>query len=646
MATRPRRAGFLRGLTLTGATLLGPTAAAEPPKILPASAMPPTAPAAEAASADAGKRAVAYIYNGVPITREDLGDFLIARGGMDKIDLLVNRRVIEVEAARRGITVTGLEVEAGLNDDLTGLTMRREQFVQTVLPRYNKSMYEWEQDVIRPRLLLGKMVGDRARPTDDELKRAFESRFGEKREALVVVWPKGNPKIQELSAEVKAAARANPEEFKKLAANQPNDLAKTGGRITPIGRNIDGESPGVEAALFGLKEGEVSPWVEDDAAKTSTCILCLKIIPPDPAVTPDKVRATVEKEVRDKKLNAEIPKLFAEIKQAANPALTVHVPPRPPADPNVPAPARVPHPDPKVLAVVYGTIPITRDDLGDFIIARGGYEKLDLLVNRRIIEAEAAKKGVGVTPAEIDAALDDDVKAMGVLKDDFVKVVLPKYGKSLGEWTEDVIKPRLVLTKMCRDRVTVTPDDLQKLYENRYGEKRQAKIILWAKDEFRLAQKQWNEVRKGDAEFDSVARGQRDPNLAAAAGMVAPIGRHTDAENPLIEQAVFTLKVGEVSQLFETSAGIVCVKNVGVVPAVAGVTPESVRAALEKDVFERKLAKEIPAYFAGLRQAANPNLLLKGPPTARENADGVKGIIRQIGNQTPAAAAAPTPPKK
>ena len=38
---------------------------------------------------------VAYIYGSIPITREDLGEYLIARKGLDTVELLVNKRIIE-----------------------------------------------------------------------------------------------------------------------------------------------------------------------------------------------------------------------------------------------------------------------------------------------------------------------------------------------------------------------------------------------------------------------------------------------------------------------------------------------------------------------------------------------------------------------
>ena len=95
------------------------------------------------------------------------------------------------------------------------------------------------------------------------------------------------------------------------------------------------------------------------------------------------------------------------------------------------------------------------------------------------------------------------------------------------------------------------------------------------------------------------------------------------------EQVLYSLRPGEVSQLFETKVGIVCVKYLGLVPA-AGASFESVRAALEKEVFDRKLAKEVPACYAELKRAAAPNIFLKGPPSDSENAEGVRHLLNQL----------------
>ncbi|MBN9523462.1 peptidylprolyl isomerase [bacterium] len=584
---------------------------------------------APAPAPDVGKRVAAFIHGSTQVTREELGEYLIARGGMDKIDLLVNRKVVELEAAKRGITVTPLEVSAGVNEDLQSSGLSRDEFVQVIRSRYGKSLYEWEQDVVRQRLLLGKMTRAKVSVTEDEVRKAFETKHGERREAFVINWPKGKDALPE---DVKKLALEKHEEFEKLALRQPNEFAKTGGKINPVGRHVDGEDPRAEQALFSLKQPGDAVWVETEGA--SICVRLIRVIPPDP-VTFEQVKATLEKDVFDRKLSRMLPEVFNEVRAAANPQLTQHVPPRPAADPNAPVAPRAQHPDPKVLAVLYGNTPVTRTDLGEFLIARGGYEKLESLVNLRIVHAEAAKRNLTATPEEIEATLVDNLKAINIEKADFVKTILPKAKKTLEEYVEDEIRPTILLRKMCKDKVQVTDDDLKKAFDRHFGEKREAKIIMWQPGQFRQAQRDWEKAREGDAQFDQVARAQFDPNLASGAGKVSPIGRHGDAPSPAIEDTVFKLKVGELSHLFQTQAGILCIKCTGVIPPQQGVDPAKVRPALEKEVIDRKLAQEVAATFAALRAAANPNLILRGPPTERENQEGVEQILNQAGVTVP-----------
>jgi hypothetical protein len=291
------------------------------------------------------------------------------------------------------------------------------------------------------------------------------------------------------------------------------------------------------------------------------------------------------------------------------------------------------------VATIYGNVPVTREELGEFLIARGGYEKVDLLVNKKIIEVEAARRQIAVTDVEVRAGLEGDLRGLDMKMDDFVKRVLPRYNKSLYEWTEDVIKPRILLSKMCRANVKVTEEDLKRLFENKYGERRQAKIICWPANELKIAQAKWAEARKGDVEFDSVARMQGDPNLAAAAGLTAPVGRNayddTEGKEASVEKVLFNLKEGEMSQLFQLPAGIMCVKCVKIIPPDSTVSMEKVKATLEKEVFDKKLNAEIPKFFNALKKQADPQVYLKGPPTAREFQEGTNQIIQSSGITPP-----------
>jgi hypothetical protein len=311
----------------------------------------------------------------------------------------------------------------------------------------------------------------------------------------------------------------------------------------------------------------------------------------------------------------------------------------PAAQPVQPKPGTpAPEADRRVVAYIYGNTPITREDLGDFLIARGGHEKLELLVNKKIIEVEAARRNITVTPVEIQAGLEENLRELGIQKNDFVKHVLPKYNKTLFEWTEDVIKPRIMLSKMCRDRVKVSDDEIQKAFENKHGERRQAKIITWNAQDQRTALKQWEEARKGDVEFDRIARMQADPNLAAAAGLVKPVGRHPEGQDAIVVETLFKQKMGEISGILEVPAGLMCVKCVAILPPDANAKlDDKLKAELHKELFARKLELAIPMCFKELKERAQPNVLLKGPTSDAAFREGVNQIVNQAGG-------APMPP--
>jgi len=292
--------------------------------------------------------------------------------------------------------------------------------------------------------------------------------------------------------------------------------------------------------------------------------------------------------------------------------------------------------DKRVVAYIYGNIPVTREDLGEFLIARGGHEKLELLVNKKIIEVEAQKRNATVTWNEVESGLNEDLRGMGISLQDFQKHVLPRYSKSLYEWTEDVIKPRILLGKMCRDRIKVTDEELQRAFENRYGERRQAKVICWNKDDLKIAQKQWDEARQGDVEFDRIARTQADSSIASSAGLIAPIGKFPDVKDDVCTKVLYSLKQGEISQLFQTPAGIMCMKCVVIIPPDEKMKLEGdVRKAFEKEVFDKLLTAEIPKFFNECKVIAKPDLLLKGPPNPQDIRERVNTIMQTGGTTQP-----------
>ncbi len=265
----------------------------------------------------------------------------------------------------------------------------------------------------------------------------------------------------------------------------------------------------------------------------------------------------------------------------------------------------------RVVASIYGNVPITREELGEFLIARYGYEKMELMVNRRIIEHACKQRNITVTDAEVEASLEDDIKPMNIDRATFVKHVLKQRHQSLYEYKEDVIRPALMLKKMCQSEIKVEDEELKRAFEGKYGEKVACRLIMWKKEEFRIAQKVWEKIRNSEAEFDSAARQQFNPQLASVGGQIDPIARGV-AKDDTIEKLAFGLKPGEVSALFPLSEmGAICVLRCeGRVPPTPGVTLEQKRAELHKVVFDQKVMQAIPIMFKKLREEAKPDIWL------------------------------------
>ena len=549
------------------------------------------------------KSAVAYIFENVGITRAELGEYLIVRMGADHLNNLINKRIIEDACRARGIEVTAGEVLADLQDTLKGLKIPVKDFEARLLKPRGKTLYEWKEDVIKPRLYMSKFCADRVRVAEEDILHAFEANFGEKIDCRLIHWP--GHKMEDVR-KVYAKIRDDEDEFERASRAQlMSSLASTAGQVKPMGRYATSNDE-LEKAAFSLKAGEMSlPVTTHDGIYV---IKCIKRIPADTTKSVELVRKDLAKDVLDKKLLVEIPRAFAELHKSANPQTFL--------EKVNPVEAKYESEySQRVVAVVYGTTSITRKDLGEHLIARFGMDRINNLVNRRIIERDCRQKGIEIAAAEVEA--DFAITLGKTTLDDFETTMLKPNHTTLYEWKEDVIRPRLLLTKLCRDRVQVTEEDLQTAFKAYHGEKVECRLIMWPKNESKIAINQWAKIRNLPGEFDRIAETQASPSLAGSKGKIAPIGRNTTG-NEALERAAFSLQPGELSQLIDTPDGVVVLKCVGRVPPDEKITLEQERERLTKEIFDKKLQAEIPRYFAELREQARAKVFFKKGTTEEE----------------------------
>ena len=282
-----------------------------------------------------------------------------------------------------------------------------------------------------------------------------------------------------------------------------------------------------------------------------------------------------------------------------------------------------------------GKVAISQEEFGKFLTDRGGADKLELYVNKRIIETAAAEKGVTLTKQEMEAALKKDMDGITVNYKDFVNVVLPKYGKTLYEWMEDVIRPRLLLEKLSAGEVQVNDADLKIEFERIHGEKRRIQMVLYPLSDPETAGKLYAQARKSQDEFDSVARSQPNPGLAATKGYVKPISKHMTGDERTIEEVTFKLKVGEMSEMLKTGQGYVFIKLHEVIPQPAGVEFEKEKDRLKEAAYEEKMRLHIPQKFAALKQKAMPDVVYTAPKEWQAISPGGPSILPTGGLTAP-----------
>ncbi len=578
----------------------------------PAQAQPP-APF-QPNPADYAARVVAFVHGTRAVTRQELGEYLVVRLGPDKLVTLINKKIVDRECQSRGINITQAEVEAAFEEKLRGLAVDRATFIKSVLAKHKKTLVEFKEDDLRPSLQMARLVRNRVEVSPDDLRKAFESAHGEKIEGRMIMWAPGK---EQAAQDAYTRLRDSAEAFNEAAAKQPNALASSGGRIKPISRYSMDEN--IEREAFKLQPGHVTPLIR--TPQGVVLFKCDKRLPPDTTVAFEAVREKLHAEMQGLKQTEEMQKAFKVMREQADPKVllvkTDRVEGGPTPGPTTP------------VAYLWGGQAITREELGEFLIQRFGAEKLPYLINRRVIDIECQSRGIAVTEDEVEKDLTDYLATLKPAMDRkvFEKEMLARMGKTLLEWREDVIRPKLLLGKLAAGRARCTEDDLKRCFETHYGERMECRMILWPEGQHRFALGQYPVLRDSEAEFDRAARNQPTPTLASAAGKLPQFGWHSLGDEQ-VEREAFRLQPGEVTPLIGTAQGHVMLKCDKRFPANAAVTLEQVRANLTAEVVAKKHEVEMQLVFAELHKKADPRLLLKSSDTPVDLAGDAEKLLK------------------
>ncbi|MCK6468610.1 MAG: peptidylprolyl isomerase [Candidatus Brocadia sinica] len=267
--------------------------------------------------------------------------------------------------------------------------------------------------------------------------------------------------------------------------------------------------------------------------------------------------------------------------------------------------------DKNIVAIVNGQ-KITRQDLYSLLIDTYGEDALDVLIRRTLIYQMAEKEGVGVSNSEVEQKLKILVNSEveGLMRTYRIKdradleKELVKIGSSITQLEEKLSRKmrkqaevELIAEKLMTKTIAVTDEELQRAYDEEYGEKIEASQIVFRTR--REAEDALKKLKSG-ADFATLARNESvDRASAVRGGKMQPF-----SPKDSLGADVARLKVGELSDIIKTDYGYHIIKILDRKPA-SNKSFKAVKGELEKIVRNQQYKERIGPWLISLIENAS-----------------------------------------
>lgn len=546
---------------------------------------------------------VMAIVNGADISRRDLERACAERYGEEVLEAMVNKKLIQHHCQKRGIAITQQEVEDELDRMAQNFKLTRELLTNLLEDKTGVTEEQYKRDILWPTLALRKLVAADMVVTEEELRKDYESKYGESVRVRIIVVANGQ-KAQDLHKQL----LANPDDFARLALSDSIDVnsAPIGGLIQPIRRFVG--DPGIEQAAFALKPGQISQIIP--IGDQFAILKCEGRNPPR-EVDFNSVRTMLEESIRDEKLRKVANDKFKEFQDAASIQNVFNDP-------------QLSQRMPGVVALVNGD-KVTLEELSKESMLRHGPEVLNVEIGHKLLEQALKRAGKTVSQEDLNAEIAHAAKLAGVVDEQgrpdiqrWVKQTTEEQDISYKLYVRDSVWPSAALKKLTAGQVQVTQEDLKKSYDANYGVRVRCRAIVLAN--MRRAQEVWEKARANpsmDYFGDLAAEYSIEPTSKALRGEVPPIRLH--GGQPQLEQVAFELTENDPPRIVQLGDKFVVLKYEGRTEPKK-IELEAVRDILLQDIMEKKIRvamgkrydeiyrnARVDNYLAGTTQAPVPD---------------------------------------
>ena len=267
--------------------------------------------------------------------------------------------------------------------------------------------------------------------------------------------------------------------------------------------------------------------------------------------------------------------------------------------------------DKNIVAIVNGQ-KVTRQELYELLVDTYGDDALDVLIRRTLIYQAAAKEGISATSSELNQKLKilingeiDGLMRTYRIKDkaDLEKELI-KIDSSIAQLEEKLSKKmrkqaevEVLAEKVMTKTVTVTEEELKKVYDLEYGEKIEASQIVY---NIRSDAEDALKKIKSGADFATMAKNDSIDRVSAAKGGKMQPFSPKDG----IGTQVANLKVGEISDIIKTDYGYHIIQITGKKPA-SNKDFKAVRSELEKTARNQRYKERLGPWLISLIENAS-----------------------------------------
>lgn len=544
------------------------------------------------------------VVNGEEITRQALAKECLRRYGAEVLESMVNKQIILQACQTSGVKISQQDVEDEINNVAGKFGLSVDRWLSLLETERDVDPQQYRRDIIWPTLALRHLAAKEITITQEEFGKAFESEYGPKVSARIIVLT--DPKKAE---QVLQVARSKPQEFDQLAKEHSEDKATASayGVIPPIRKYLG--DPNLEQVAFGLKAGEISPIIQ--VGNQYIILKCEKQVERTYISSQQlpAIKEALSERIRDHKMRGASAELFQQL-QSQSQIMNVH------------NDANLQKQYPGVAALINGR-QITVQQLSEECVARHGKEVLEGEVNRKLLQQELRRRNKRVEQQDIDHEVaraadafnfltpdgspDTDAWLQHVVKSDSTRL---DDRKKIELYVRDAVWPSVALKKLVDSKVQVTQEDMDKGFASNFGER--VELLAIVMSDHRQAQKVWGLARDNptDQFFGELANQYSiEPTSRANHGKVPPLREH--GGQPLLEEEAFKLKVGELSGIIAVGDRYVILRCLGRTKPI--VTEfEVVKDELYKDIQEKKLRLAMAKEFDRLKDTAQIDNFLTG----------------------------------